>query len=108
MAATAPGVGVGAFESSFRREQQGAWIALTAWSGALFAHGLASTIAGQTDEDDWRKQDEEERERARLKRAAGARAPWRSAGWALPVTVAPSVVSDGVARVPGVVVAGVF
>lgn len=97
MVATAPGVGIGVYESSFTRDQQGAWIALTAWSGGLFVHGLASAIAGQTDESDWKKEDEE-RERA-LKRAAG---------WRLPVMVAPSVVSDGVARAPGVMVSGVF
>ena len=97
MAATAPGLGIGVYESTFTRDEQGAWIGLTAWSGGLFVHGLASAIADQTDDSDWKK-DDEERER----KAKG------SAGWRLPVTVAPSVVSDGVARVPGVMVAGVF
>lgn len=98
MAATAPGIGIGVYESSFRRDQQAAWIALTAWNAGLFVHGVASVIADQTDKSDWKKQDEEERERAKKGTAA----------WRLPVTVAPGVVSDGVGRAPGVVVAGVF
>jgi hypothetical protein len=32
---------------------RGGWIALGAWSGALFVHGLISTIAGQSGSDSW-------------------------------------------------------
>ncbi len=111
MVATAPGVGIGVYESTFTRDQQGAWIALTAWSGGLFVHGLASAIAGQTDDSDWQKEDEE---RARGTAAGGGargrarERGWLSAGWRPPVTLAPAMVSDGVARVPGVMVSGVF
>src|SRR5262249_39630836 len=49
MVLTTPGVVVGAYESSFSRRQQGPWIFLTAWSGALMLHGLVSAIVNGHD-----------------------------------------------------------
>ena len=115
MIATAPGTAIGAYESSFKRDEQGAWIALTAWSGALFVHGLASAIADQTDESDWAAEEKSaapssspspspSRPGSKLR----LRSSSRVAGWTPPFVLSPTVVSDGVARVPGVMFSGVF
>ncbi len=99
MVAMMPTVVVGLSKLSVRDDEQVAWGALTAWSGVLFLHGLASTVVG------FRQADAEEKEREKEERKAKQkttfRVPFRYA-------FAPTVVSDGVQRVPGLMVSGSF
>jgi hypothetical protein len=96
MVSMTPTVVVGLSKLSARDEDQGAWVALTAWSGALFMHGLASTVMG------FKKADAEETEKKKKEnQEATIRNPFR-------FTFAPSLVSDGVQSVPGLMMNGVF
>jgi hypothetical protein len=72
---------------------KGAWAALTAWSGALFVHGVASLVTGLQDKGEEEQQSEQGDDKPR----DGAR-----------FYLAPTIVSDGVARVPGIVAGGFF
>lgn len=94
----APGLGVGIYESSFERPERGAWIGLTAWSGALMAHGVVSMIV-----DGGRARRRDPIEEPVAKRAARA-----TSFWPQTFTVAPTVVSDGVGRAPGLMASGTF
>jgi hypothetical protein len=108
-----PGTAIGIYESTFQRPQQGAWIALTAWSGALLLHGVASAVVdgGKREEPEpppqpvYRPQLEPQPvrpEKPVLQKAV--RAWWEPAT----IAVTPSVLSDGVAQMPGVVAVGTF
>jgi hypothetical protein len=86
MVGTAPSIAVGLYRSVRESEpDRAAWIALSAWSGALFLHGLASTIIPSR-----KKKNETE---------AQPRAPFM---------LAPTVVSDGIRQMPGIAMRGVF
>jgi hypothetical protein len=95
MVAMTPTILVGLSKLSARDDEQGAWGALTGWSGVLFLHGLASTVVG------FREADEDEKEERKGKHNSTFRPPFRFA-------FAPTVVSDGVLRVPGLMVNGSF
>lgn len=91
MAGTAPTIVVGI--SQLAREtapDKAAWIMLTSWSGALFVHGAASTVMGF----------------ARGKTSAKKEARWEDIRPRF--TLAPTMFSDGSARIPGVVAGGAF
>lgn len=51
MVATAPQVGIFSYAAAIRADLRPLWIGYAAWSGALFLHGLASTIWGATGRD---------------------------------------------------------
>ncbi|MDI1445594.1 hypothetical protein [Polyangium sp. 6x1] len=93
MLGTAPTILVGASQLLGNDDRYRApWAALTAWSGALFVHGgitLATAIA--------RERREEPMTPEQPQAASAAR-------W----FVAPTMVSDGVSRAPGIGVSGVF
>ncbi|MDI1434466.1 hypothetical protein [Polyangium sorediatum] len=75
---------------------RGAWTALTAWSGALFVHGgitLATAIVRA-------REDDKDAPTMDAEKSRGGFAPrWH---------FAPTLVSDGVLRAPGIGVSGVF
>jgi len=48
----APGSIVGGYYIAKDEDHRGLWIGLTAWSGALFVHGLISCIVGAVDDDE--------------------------------------------------------
>lgn len=93
MVAMTPTIIVGLSKVSARDDEKEAWAALTAWSGVLFLHGLASTVQG------FRDADAEEKEKQKKKTTF--RLPLRYA-------FAPTLVSDGVQGVPGLMVSGSF
>ncbi|MFO0591567.1 MAG: hypothetical protein U0441_28735 [Polyangiaceae bacterium] len=97
-----PGTAVGVYESTFQRPEQGRWIALTAWSGALLVHGVASAlISDEDDEPPPAPPPPPPPDGPVLQRAAKREAPTM-------FSIAPTVLSDGVARMPGVVAVGTF
>ena len=99
---SAPGTAVGVYESTFQRPEQGRWIALTAWSGALLVHGVASAlISDEDDEPPPAPPPPPPQEGPVLQRAAKREVPTM-------FSIAPTVLSDGVARMPGVVAVGTF
>ncbi len=104
---TAPGAAVGVYESTFDRQQRGAWIALTGWSTALVVHGVVSAIVSGRDEDSDLPPAADPsppgRTSPRCKRPPSA-ASARRASFAM----APTFLSDGVARIPGIVAVGTF
>ena len=77
---------------------KGAWTALTAWSGALFVHGAASITAAFV-----RARNGNDSE---LDDASSGAKPRE--GFAPRFHFAPTMVSDGVSRAPGIGVSGVF
>lgn len=103
---TMPGTIVGVYESTVQRPEQGQWIALTAWSGVLLVHGIASAVTS-----DDRTYDDDPppppppppppMEGPVLQRAAKREAPPS-------FTLAPTFLTDGVARMPGVMAVGTF
>lgn len=103
---TAPGAAVGVYESTFDRQQRGAWIALTGWSTALVVHGVVSAIVSGRDEDS-------DPPPAADPSPPGPNEPSlqkaskRSFGPAS-FAMAPTFLSDGVARIPGIVAVGTF
>lgn len=103
MILAAPGVGVGIYESTFARPQQGAWIGLTAWSGALFVHSAISAIVdGNERNEPPAAAPEPPPDATTLQRAS------KHGFGPVSFTIAPTVLSDGVGRMPGLVAAGVF
>lgn len=103
MILAAPGLGVGIYESTFSRPQQGAWIGLTAWSGALFVHSTISAIVdGDKRNDPPPAAPEPYPGAAPLQQAA------KHGLGPVSFTIAPTVLSDGASRMPGLVAAGVF
>jgi hypothetical protein len=84
-------VGLSRFATT-RRADPAAWAALMGWSGALFLHGMASTVMGF-------KEAEAEEEREKKEKAGKTAFQWMAA---------PTLVSDGVVRAPGIMVGGVF
>jgi hypothetical protein len=102
---TAPGAAVGIYESTFDRPQRGAWIALSGWSTALVVHGIVSAIvdgAPASDPPPATDPGPPGTEQPSLQRASR-----RGFGPAT-FTMAPTFLSDGVARVPGIVAVGTF
>jgi hypothetical protein len=97
-----PGFAVGLYESSIRRPQQGAWIGLTAWSGTLALHGLISMVV---DGGHHRHSSSEDLPPSPLQQVT-SRA--KASYWPATFSMAPSVISDGVAQVPGFVASGTF
>ena len=93
MVAMTPTIIVGLSKVSARDDEKEAWAALTAWSGVLFLHGLASTVQGFRDAD--------AEEKGKQKQKTTFRLPFRYA-------FAPTLVSDGVQGVPGLMVSGSF
>jgi hypothetical protein len=88
MIGTAPSIAVGIYRSVQPSEpDRGAWIALSAWSGTLFLHGLLSTVVPAP------KKDEEDETATRHR---------------LPFMFSPTVVSDGIRQTPGLAMRGVF
>jgi len=88
MVGTTPSIAVGLYRSFGRVDaDQPAWIALTAWSGALWLHGLASTIIKTP------------------KKKPSSTSP---TAFGVPFTAVPTVVSDGYQQMPGIAVRGVF
>jgi hypothetical protein len=78
------------YRSAVEEEDRSTWIGLSAWSGVILLHGAASLFAWRSDE---------------LEDSARVRRPL------LPFTIqgfGPSMVSDGVASVPGLRLAGRF
>jgi hypothetical protein len=79
---------------------KGAWAALTAWSGALFVHGAATVataiVRAHKDKDNDNLD------------SATINALSRRRGFAQRLHFAPTMVSDGVLRAPGIGVSGVF
>lgn len=94
-----PGTVVGIYESTFSRPQQPAWIGLTAWSGALFVHGVVSMIV-----DGKPRSSEPPPEAASRGLQRGPKGLFAQASF----TVAPTVLSDGGRQMPGIVAGGVF
>jgi hypothetical protein len=92
---TAPQVAVGGYlAATTPASDRAGWIGLTAWSGALFLHGLASTIRGH-------------RANVSLPRSsAAAEGPRLLVPGS--IRVGPTVVTDGVASAPGLGVSGVL
>jgi hypothetical protein len=88
MVGTTPSIAVGLYRSLGKVDaDQPAWIALTAWSGVLWVHGLASTVIPNP-----KKNTDEKKSAARR----------------LPFTATPTVVSDGYQQMPGIAVRGIF
>lgn len=92
-----PTICVGLSKLASRDDNQGAWAALTAWSGVLFLHGLASTVKGFKDTDD----EEPKPPEPQAPKTTTFRMPFRYA-------FAPTLVSDGVQGVPGLMMSGSF
>lgn len=102
---TAPGAAVGFYESTIDRPQRGAWVALTGWSTALVVHGIISAIVDGAPESDPPPAVDPgppSTEQPSLQKASR-----RGFGPAT-FTMAPTFLSDGVARVPGIVAVGTF
>jgi hypothetical protein len=100
LALTAPQIAVGGYlVATTPASDRAGWIGLTAWSGALFLHGLASTIRGH-------------RANVILPRSSPMawRAPNDGPRLVVPgsIRVGPTVVTDGVASAPGLGVSGVL
>lgn len=101
-----PGTAIGVYESTFQRPEQGQWIALTAWSGVLLAHGIASAVTSDNHYEDLPPDPPPPpppppQQGPVLQRAAKREAP-------ATFTLAPTFLSDGVARMPGVMAVGTF
>lgn len=79
--------------SEARRRDESAWFALSVWSGALFMHGMASTVMG------FKERDAEAEEEKRKNTPTKTRAHFM---------LYPSLVSDGRKSVPGLMMGGVF
>jgi hypothetical protein len=98
---TTPTLIGGTYEAIRDPEHRGGWIALTAWSGALFLHGVASAIwDGPSGDPDLAPpppppHPPERRERPPLLVPAS-------------IQIAPGVVTDGVAVAPGILAGGNF
>lgn len=89
MVGTTPSIAVGLYRSLGKVDaDQSAWIALTAWSGALWVHGLASAVISTP-----KKKIEEKKQNENQ----GFRC-----------TPFPTVVSDGYQQMPGIGVRGIF
>jgi hypothetical protein len=73
-------------------EPKAGWALLSVWSGALLVHGTASIVAG------FKQRLKEEKEEEKQK----------DNQWTSRVYFAPTLLSDGVARVPGIVAGGAF
>lgn len=94
--------------------ERNTWIAITAWSSVLVAHGVASAIVGSkreissasSDPDPEPEPDDDPAPRAPQPPPPGD----RKAPLYVPasIRVGPTMVSDGVARGPGIGVVGVF
>ena len=87
MAATAPSLVVGAIRIADPTSERIAWGALMGWSGVLFTHGLVSALHKDKDSED--------------ARVAPGRFQSR-------FHFGPTLVTDGIQRVPGFAVGGVF
>ncbi len=88
MVGTAPSIGVGLYRSIGHPDaDRHAWIALTAWSSALFMHGLLSTAIPTP--------------RYKPKHPSGSMNP-------MPFMMMPTVVSDGTRQMPGIAARGDF
>ena len=97
MAGTAPALAVGVYElTSPGRPYKPFFAGITAWSGALFAHGLVSLAVGIKERD----ADEEEKKKRAM---SSARAPWMSR-----LQLAPTVLAGGRPRRRGGSRLGVF
>lgn len=84
---TVPTIAVSVFRAvATEPPYQGAWIALAAWSGVLFGHGLVSTIL----------------------KVPAKEAPSTTTSKLDAVRLGPTVLSDGVSRVPGIMVWGAY
>ncbi|HRI68407.1 MAG TPA: hypothetical protein PK156_29465, partial [Polyangium sp.] len=88
MIGTAPSIAVGLYQSIGHPDaDRHAWIALTAWSSALFMHGLLSTAIPTP------------RDRPKHERSSTNR---------IPFMMMPTVVSDGTRQMPGIAARGSF
>jgi hypothetical protein len=102
---TAPQVALGAVQIAHDPANRGIWIGHTAWTTALLAHGIASIVVAAQEEPPPpppeppprrpRNDDEDEDDRPPLHVPSSFH-------------VVPGVVTDGVARAPGVVITGQF
>lgn len=106
MVLSAPGLGVGIYESTFARPQQGAWAGLTAWSGAIFVHAAVSAIVNGD-----RRSEPEEAPPVQPEadpNAPGLQRASKHGFGPVSFTVAPTMLTDGVGRMPGLVAVGTF
>lgn len=101
MVLSAPGVGVSIYESTIERPQRELWLGLAAWSGVLFVHGAISAFRGMDKDREPEPPSPPPEEAPKLQRAARFFKP-------ASFTLGPSMLSDGVTRMPGVVAAGTF
>lgn len=83
-----PSIAVSALRLTDPTASRGAWAALGGWSGLLFVHGLVTTVRGGKGEE------EAEAE--------------KNAMIAPPIHFGPTLVSDGVQQMPGLMIAGKF
>lgn len=104
MIMTTPQTVIGAVEIANAKTNQGAWIGLTAWSGALMLHGLASAIWGARHED---PPPPPEPPPSPPPEPPGDRT---KPPLMVPASIqfGPTMVTDGIARAPGVGIVGVF
>jgi hypothetical protein len=96
MVAMTPTLTVGAVRLADPTSERIAWGVLMGWSGVLFTHGLVSAIHGDSTKNEQNTQDNsEETNEAR-------------AGFPSRFYFGPTMVTDGIQRLPGFSVGGVF
>jgi hypothetical protein len=97
MVLTVPQVIAGSYQLATTPDDRALWITVTAWSGALFVHGLASAIKGKL-----HKQNEP--------LCPPPPPPPEKPPLMVPVSIqwSPAMVSDGIARGPGLGIYDVF
>jgi hypothetical protein len=104
---TAPQIALGAVQiARDDPRNRGIWISHTAWTTALLAHGITSIIAGAREEQEQppplpRRPGEPEEEEP-------AKPPLHVPSPTPTAAIMPGLVTDGVARAPGLVIAGQF
>jgi len=87
MVATAPSIAVGSIRLTDPTSERVAWGALMGWSGVLFMHGLVSALHKEKDDES---------------------ASVSPASFSPRIHFGPTMVSDGIQRLPGFSVGGVF
>lgn len=101
---TLPQVILGGYEIGTRAPDRAGWIGLTAWSGTLLLHGIASSIWGGR-----RSHDDDAAPPPPPPPPSPAGDPQKPP-LLVPASIhfAPTMLSNGIARTPGLVVGGVF
>ncbi|HRI69551.1 MAG TPA: hypothetical protein PK156_35210 [Polyangium sp.] len=92
MIATAPNIAVGALRIADPTSERLTWGALVGWSGVLFTHGLVSALHGDSNKAG--------------PNTGAARGPW--ARFQSRFYFGPTMVTDGVQRMPGFSAGGAF